>query len=130
MGLVEAWVPPEGAERLGCLKLSTSTRTSSTLTPVGEPLDDDESSFEGAILEGPAKPLGPVLEGPAEPLGPVVEGPAEPLGPAPEGPVERPNAALRGSAEPREPPSGSEHSADPHGTRASADAGINFTEEA
>ena len=59
-----AWLAP-GA----CWKdPSTSTRTSSTLTLVGERLEDDESSFEAAIFKGPAEPLGAVLEGAVEPL--------------------------------------------------------------
>ena len=62
-GLGGAWVPPEGAERLGCTNPLTSTRTLPTLTAVGELLDDDESSFEDAVFKGPAEPLGAVLEG-------------------------------------------------------------------
>ena len=39
------WGVLEGAERLGCEHTSASTRTPSTLTLVGEHLEDDESSF-------------------------------------------------------------------------------------
>ena len=78
-GLGGAWVPPAGAERLGCTDTLTSTRTLPTLTAVGELLDEDESSFEYAVFKGPAEPLGPVLEGAAEPLEAVLEGSAEPL---------------------------------------------------
>ena len=49
---------------------STSTRTPSTLTLVGEHLDDDESSFEVAVFKGPAEPLDVLLEGAAEPQNP------------------------------------------------------------
>ena len=58
---------------------STSTRTPSTLTLVGEHLDDDESSFEVAVFKGPAEPLGAFLEGAAEPLDAIFGGLAEPL---------------------------------------------------
>ena len=44
-GLGGPWGLLEGAERLGCEKPSTSTTTPSTLTLVGERLEDDESSF-------------------------------------------------------------------------------------
>ena len=73
----------------------------------------------GMVLMGPAEPFGPVLEGPAEPLGLVLEGPAEPV-----------NAILRGLAEPLELLSDSEHFVDLYGTQASADAVVDFTEEA
>ena len=36
---------------------STSTRTPSTLTLVGEHLEDDESSFEVVVFKGPAEPF-------------------------------------------------------------------------
>ena len=99
IGLGGAWDLPEGAERLGCTNHSASIRTPSTITPVGEPLDDDESSFEGAVLEGPAEPLGAVLEGPAELLGAVLEGTAEPLHAVLGGSAEPLEAVLEGSAE-------------------------------
>ena len=73
-GLGGAWVPPEGAELLGCTNPSTSTRTLPTLTAVGELLDVHESSFEGAVFKGPAELLGADFKGPAEPSGPVLEG--------------------------------------------------------
>ncbi len=57
----------------------TSTRTPSTLTLVGERLEDDESSFEAAVFKGPAEPLGALLEGAAEPLDAILWGLAEPL---------------------------------------------------
>ena len=69
----------EGAERLGCENPSTSTRTPSTLTLVGEHLEDDSSSFEAAVCNGPAEPLGALLEGVAEPLDAILWGLAEPL---------------------------------------------------
>ena len=58
---------------------STFTTTSSTLTSDGVALDDDESSIEGAVLEGPGEAVlvgvgvgglggNAVLEGPAQPL--------------------------------------------------------------
>ena len=56
-----------------------STRTHSTLTLVGERLEDDESSFEAAVFKGPAEPLGALLEGAAEPLDAILWGLAEPL---------------------------------------------------
>ena len=56
-GLGGTWGLPEGVERLGCENPSTSTRTPSTLTLVGEHLEDDESSFEVAVFKGPAEPL-------------------------------------------------------------------------
>ena len=67
-GLGGTWGLLEGAERLGCENPSTSTRIPSTLTLVGERLEDDESSFEAAVFKGPAEPLGALLEGAAEPL--------------------------------------------------------------
>ena len=57
------WGLLEGVERLGCENPSTSTRTPSTLTLVGEHLEDDESSFEVAVFKGPAEPLGVLLKG-------------------------------------------------------------------
>ena len=96
-----AWVAP-GA----CKKPSTSTRTPSTLTLVGEHLEDDESSFEAAVFKGPAEPLGALLEGAAEPLDAILWGLAEPLFVS------------------------EEHLADSHGTRASADTVLDFPEEA
>ena len=71
----------EEVERLGCENPSTSTRTHSTLTLVGEHLEDDESSFEAAVFKGPAEPLGALLEGAAEPLDAILWGLAEPLRP-------------------------------------------------
>ena len=67
-GLGGTWGLLEGAERLGCENPSTSTRIPSTLTLVGERLEDDEPSFEAAVFKGPAEPLGALLEGAAEPL--------------------------------------------------------------
>ena len=61
------------------LGFSTSTRTTSTLTLVGERLENDESSFEAAVFKGPAEPLGALLEGAAEPLDAILWGLAEPL---------------------------------------------------
>ena len=87
-GLGGTWGLLEAAERLGCEKPSTSTRTPSTLTLVGEHLEDDESSFEVAVFKGPAEPLGALLEGAAEPLDAIFWGLAEPL-----------EAVLGGSAE-------------------------------
>ena len=57
----------------------TSTRTPSTLTLVGEHLEDDESALEVAVFKGPAEPLGALLEGAAEPLDAILWGLAEPL---------------------------------------------------
>ena len=45
-----------------------SIRTPSTLTLVGVPLNDDKSSVEDAVLEGPAEPLEAILGGLAGPL--------------------------------------------------------------
>ena len=67
-GLGGTWGLLEGVKRLGCENPSTSSRTLSTLTLVGEHLEDDESSFEVAVFKGPAEPLGALLEGAAEPL--------------------------------------------------------------
>ena len=78
-GLGGTWGLLKGAERLGCEKPSTSTRTPSTFTLVGERLEDDESSFEAAVFKGPAEPLGALLEGAAEPLDVILWGLAEPL---------------------------------------------------
>ena len=78
-GLGGTWGLLEGVERLGCENPSTSTRTPSALTLVGEHLDDDESSFEVAVFKGPAEPLGALLEGAAEPLDAILGGLAEPL---------------------------------------------------
>ena len=44
-GFGGSWGLLEGAERLGCEMPSKSTTTPSTLTLVGERLEDDESSF-------------------------------------------------------------------------------------
>ena len=78
-GFGGTWGLLEGVERLGCENPSTSTRTLSTLTLVGEHLEDDESSFEVAVFKGPAEPLGALLEGAAEPLDAILWGLAEPL---------------------------------------------------
>ena len=104
-------------ERLGCENPSTSTRTLSTLTLVGEHLEDDESSFEVAVFKGPPEPLGALLQGAAGPLDAILWGLAEPL-----------EAVLGGSAEPLSV--SEEHLADSHGTRASADTVLDFPEEA
>ena len=85
------------------------TRTPSTLTLVGERLED-ESSFEAAVFKEPAEPLGALLEGAAEPLDAILWGLVEPL-----------EAVLGGSAK---------HLADSHGTRASPDTVPDFPEEA
>ena len=104
-------------ERLGCENPSTSTRTLSSLTLVGEHLEDDESSFEAAVFKGPAEPLRELLEGAAEPLDAILWGLPEPL-----------DAVLGGSAGPLSV--SEEHLADSHGTRASADTVLDFPEEA
>ena len=109
-----AWVAPGACwkERSACTgvrKPSTSTRTTSTLTLVGERLEDDESSFEAAVFKGPAEPLGALLEGATEPLDAILWGLAEPL-----------EAVLGGSAEPLSV----------SGTRVSADTVLDFPEEA
>ena len=111
-GLGGTWGLLKGAERLGCEKPSTSTRTL-----VGERLEDDESSFEAAVFKGPAEPLGALLEGVAEPLDAILWGLAEPL-----------EAVLGGSAEPLS--ISEEHLVDSHRTRASADTVLDFPEEA
>ncbi len=56
-GLGGTWGLLEGVERLGCENPSTSTRTPSTLTLVGERLEDDESSSEVAVFKGPTEPF-------------------------------------------------------------------------
>ena len=56
-GLGGTWGLLEVAERLGCKKNSTSTRTPSTLTLEGEHLKEDESSLEVAVFKGPAEPF-------------------------------------------------------------------------
>ena len=73
------WGLLEVAERLGCEKTPTSTKTPSTLTLVGEHLEDDESPFEVAVFKGPAEPLGALLDGAAEPLAAILWGLTEPL---------------------------------------------------
>ena len=116
-GLDGIWGLLEDVERLGCENPSTSTRTPSTLTLVGERLEDDESSFEAAVFNGPAEHLGALLEGAAEPLDAILWGLAELL-----------EAVLGGSAEPLSV--SEEHLADSHGTWASADTVFGFPEEA
>ena len=111
------WGLLEGVERLGCEKTPTSTRTPSTLTLVGEHLEDDESSFEAAVFKEPADPLGALLEGATQPLDAILWGLAEPL-----------EAILGGSAEPLSV--SEEHLSDSHGTQASADTVLDFPEEA
>ena len=64
-------------ERLGCENPSTPTRTPSTLTLVGDHLEDDESSFEATVFKGAAEPLGALLGGAAEPLDAILWGLAE-----------------------------------------------------
>ena len=78
-GLGGTWGLLEGEERLGSENPSTSTRTPSSLTLVGEHLKDDESSFKATVFKGPAEPLRELLEGAAEPLGAILWGLAEPL---------------------------------------------------
>ena len=51
-GLGGTWGLLEGVERLGCEKNPTSTRTPSTLTLVGERLEDDEPSYKAAVFKG------------------------------------------------------------------------------
>ena len=111
---LQAWVVP-GA----CWKewSATSTGTPSTLTLVGEHLDDDESSFKVTVFKGPAEPLGAILEGAAEPLDAILGGLAEPL-----------EAVLGGSAEPLSV--SEEQLTDSHGTRVWADTVLDFPEEA
>ena len=105
-GLCGTWGLLEVAERLGCENPMTSTRTPSTLTLVGEHLEDDESSFEAVVFKGPVEPLCALLEGAAEPLDAILWGWAEPLSVS------------------------EDHLADSHGTRASADTVLGFPEEA
>ena len=83
-GLGGTWGLLDGVERLGCENPSTST-----LTLLGEHLEDEESTFEVAVFKGPAEPFGALLEGTAEPLDAILWGLAEPL-----------EAVLRGSALP------------------------------
>ena len=78
-GLCGTWGLLEGVEHLECENPSTSTGTPSTLTLVGERLEDDESSFEAAVFKGPAEPMGALLDGAAEPLDAILLGLAEPL---------------------------------------------------
>ena len=113
-GLGGTWGLLEGVESLGCENPSTSTRIPSTLTLVGEHLEDDVSFFEAAVFKGP---LGALLEAAAEPLDAILWGLVEPL-----------EAVLGGSAEPLSV--SEEHLADSHGTRASADTVLDFPEEA
>ena len=87
---------------MGCENPSTSTRTPSTPTLVGERLEDDEA----AVFKGPAEPLDAILWGLAESLEAVLGGLAEHLSVS------------------------EEHLADSHGTRASADTVLDFPEEA
>ena len=116
-GLGGTWGLLEGVERLGCENPSTSARTPSTLTLVGEHLEEDESLFEVALFKGPAEPLVALLEGAAEPVDAIFGGLAEPL-----------EAVLGGSAEPLSV--SKEHLADSHGTRVLADTVLDFPEEA
>ena len=78
-GLGGTWGLLKGVERLRCENPSTSTRTPSTLTLVGERLKDDDSSFEAAVFKGPAEPLGALLDGAAEPLDAILGGLGESL---------------------------------------------------
>ena len=116
-GLGGTWGLLEGAERLGCENPSTSTRTPSTFTLVGEHLEDDDSSFEATFFKGPAEPLGVLLEGATEPLDAILWGLSEPL-----------EAIFGGSAEPLS--FSEEHLADSHGTQASANTILDCPEEA
>ena len=116
-GLGGTWGLLEGVESLGCEQNLISTRTPSTLTLVGEHLEDDASSFEVAVFKGPAEPLGALLEGAAEPFDAIFGALAEPL-----------EVVLGGSAEPL--PISKEHLADSYGTWASADTVLDFPEEA
>ena len=71
------------------------------------------------VFKGPAEPLGALLEGAAQPLDAILWGLAEPL------------EAVWGGGGSAEPLSVSEeHLSDSHGTRASADAVLDFPEEA
>ena len=107
-GLGGTWGLLEVAERLGCENPSTSTRTPSTLTLVGE---------HAAVFKGRAEPLGALLEGAAEPLDAILWGLPEPL-----------DAVLGGSAGPLSV--SEEHLADSHGARVLADTVPDFPEEA
>ena len=78
-----AWVAPGTCWKewsaWGAKTPQRPTRTPSTLTLVGEHLEDDESSFKAAVFKGPAEPLGALLEGAAEPLDAILWGLAEPI---------------------------------------------------
>ena len=111
------WCLLEGVERLGCENPSTPTRTPSTLTLVGERLEECESFSEVTVFKGHAEPLGSLLEGAAEPLDAILWGLAESL-----------EAVLGGLAEHLSV--SEEHLADSLGTRASADTVLDFPEEA
>ena len=111
------WYLLEGVERLGHKNPLTSTRTPSTLTLVGEHLEDDKSSFEVAVFKGPAEPLGALLKRAAESLDAILGGLAELL-----------EAILGGSGEPLS--ISEEYLEDSHGTQASADTVLDFPEEA
>ena len=112
-GLGGTWGLLEGVDENPLM----STRTPSTLTLVGEHLEDDKSSFKVVVFKGPAEPLGALLEGAAKPLDAIFWGLAEPQ-----------EAVLGGSAEPLS--ISEEHLADSHGTRASANTVLDFLEEA
>ena len=114
-GLGGTWGLLEGVECLGCENPSTSTRTPSTLTLVGEHLDDDESSFEVAVFKGPA--LRCTFGGSCRTLRCHFWG----IGGTPRG-------RFGGSAEPLSV--SEEHWANSHGTRMSADTVLDFPEEA
>ena len=116
-GLGGTWGLLEGVERLGHKNPLTSTRTPSTLTLVGEHLEDDKSSFEVAVFKGPAEPLGALLKRAAESLDAILGGVAELL-----------EAILGGSGEPLS--ISEEYLEDSHGTQASADTVLDFPEEA
>ena len=60
-------------------KLLDVHQAPSPLTLVGAHLEDNESSFEAVVFNGPAEPLGALLEGAAEPLDAISWGLAEPL---------------------------------------------------
>ena len=49
------------ADFFGCKNQSTSTKTPSTLIPVGVAIEDDVSPVEGTVSEGSAKFFGAVL---------------------------------------------------------------------
>ena len=74
-GLGDNWGLLKRAERMGCENPSTSTRTPSTPTLVGERLEDDEA----AVFKGPAEPFSSLLEGATEPLDAILWVLAEPL---------------------------------------------------